>query len=635
MGYRLMKTAGNLFRYISAHRDIFLIKILYILGMCFVLFPINSGLAWQTKQTLIDSGFNREVIPICAIQGDYFYSDYAGQIVRTQGVVYADLDITSRAGFFIQVEDCDNDPATSDGIFVNLGVEQDVVSVGDSVDIQGVVLENYGNTEIDVITGTVTVVSSGVELPTPFPLNPPTDNNTSRWYFESLENMSVSLNDAITVGPTDSFGSTWVVRTDLGIQRVFQDNPGGTGEVVCIGDRGLFEITPEATVGDRLLNLYGALKYSYGDYCLQLTSQPVFITSTLSHNTMPLLDLSSQNTITLASLNLHNFFDTVNDPQTDDTVISYPTYVRRLQKRAMLIHDVLGEPDLLAVQEVENDTVLDDLVASDEIMADYETLLVNGPDLRGQDVALLYRSDRVEIMETQVYQGCTTLVDGLGVDGNQDVYNPANALTCDTDGDSILDGNRLFSRPPLRVRVKVYISGTSGRNNSEDWVELTLVINHFKSKFEDSPTTAYTLPRRIQEAQFVANLIQELRAAYPDISLFVLGDLNDYPDSQPLALLKAVGLQDLSLKIPHDERFSYNYHGVSQVLDYVLYFPALGLGPTDIQALHVNADYPYELQNIPDTYYRSSDHDPLLVTLTFTPHKAYFPLGIRNFVPLE
>ncbi len=620
---------GNIIKHNLARKGNRFLIIGMFLFLLLATAPSAYGWAFRGKQSPEEATPGLDITPICAIQGDYFTSDYAGQVVRTQGVVFADLDSTSNKGFFIQNNNCDSDPATSDGIFVNLGVKQDVVAAGDSVEVQGVVQEDYGNTEINVITGTVTVIASGVGLPAALELHPPMDNKTSRWYYEALESMAVALDDALVVGPTNSSGDTWVVRTDLDISRVFQDDPAGTGEVVCIGESGSYQVTPEATVGDRLTNLTGVLEYGYGNYCLQLTAQPTLITSTLSANTtLPSIPVDND-VITLATLNLHNLFDTVDDPVTDDSVLSFTTYIRRLQKHALLIHEVLGEPDLLAVQEVENAAVLRDLVAFHEIQADYQVVLVEGPDLRGQDVALLYRTDRVEVLESQAYQGCTTLVDGLGVDGNQDVDNPVNTVTCDTNGDGVLDGNRLFSRPPLRVRVKVCVLDCTGSETSAEWVELTLLISHFKSKFEDGYTILYTQPRRVQEAQFIANLVQQLHTAEPEGALFVQGDLNDFPASQPLTILTSSGLRNLTQSIAHDERFTYNYHGVSQVLDYVLYYPAPGLTPVTTQAVHVNADYPYGLQSRPETYFRSSDHDPLLVTLVPMPYRVYFPVGVR------
>ncbi|NMC11447.1 MAG: hypothetical protein GYA34_01030 [Chloroflexi bacterium] len=572
---------------------------------------------------------SQDVTPVCLIQGDYFRSDFTGQVMKTQGVVTLDLDQTSKKGFFIQKQNCDGDPATSDGVFVNLGISRDIVSMGDYVEVQGVVEEDYGNTQVSIITGTVSVLSRDAPLPDPIDLRPPMNNNTSRWYYESLESMRVSLDDALVTGPSDSSDNIWVVRSDLGIQRVYQDDPAGTGEVICVGDGGLFKTPPQTTVGDQLLNLSGVLEFDFGEYRMQLTNQPILISHAENSQAVPYISPKNESAITMATLNLQDMFDTVNDPATKDKVLSFPEYIRRLQKFALLIHDKLGEPDLIAVQEAENDAVLKDLIAFKNIQADYQTLLVEGPDLRGQDVALLYRADRVEIVESQVYQDCTTLADGLGVDGNQDVYNPVNNITCDTNGDGLLDGNRLFSRPPLRVRLKVCIMDCQNQMDETGWVEMTLLINHFKSKYEDGSITPFTLPRRLQEAQFIASLTQQLHTADPDGYLFVLGDLNDYPASQPLTTLTAAGLRDLTQIIPHDDRFTYNYHGVSQGLDYVLFYPVLGLVPMDVQAFHVNADYPHVLQSQPQTYYRSSDHDPLLVILLPMPYQVNLPLGVR------
>jgi hypothetical protein len=110
---------------------------------------------------------------------------------------------------------------------------------------------------------------------------------------------------------------------------VYQDDA-GSGEVICISEEGLFQIEPEVAVGDRLLYLNGVMAYSYGDFGLLLTSQATVITTTIT-TAMPTLTPSNQPTITLATLNLHSLSDTVDDPNTDDSVVSFPTYTRRLQ----------------------------------------------------------------------------------------------------------------------------------------------------------------------------------------------------------------------------------------------------------------------------------------------------------------
>jgi predicted extracellular nuclease len=138
---------------VSKHSCIAATALLWLASLIFVI----HGKTLAEDQSFKSSMGNINIIPICTIKGDYFTSNYVGQVVRTRGGVFADLDSTSNKGFFIQQNDCDGDPATSDGIFIDLGEKQEVVNAGDNVEVQGVVLEDYSNTEIIVITGTVTI----------------------------------------------------------------------------------------------------------------------------------------------------------------------------------------------------------------------------------------------------------------------------------------------------------------------------------------------------------------------------------------------------------------------------------------------------------------------------------------------
>lgn len=610
-----------------------------------------------------DLGFAPPLVSICEIQGDGFASPYDGQTVRTQGVVFADFDQTGERGFFIQHEDCDGDPATSDGVFVYKGNQTDVVSVGDLVEVRGTVQEYYDLTEISTSLNNIAVLSSGNPLPEPADLNPPFDDADARAYLEALEGMYVRMDDAAVVGPTSRYDETWVVRSDLGLDRVFQDDPAGTGEIVGVDDGGLFEIAPEAKVGDQVLGLLGAMDYSFETYKMQLVVEPTlvpapdppkygdadgdgdvdlgdlrFIHTYLGQTVPPApasADLNGDGRITgrdiaaflrlwrrlrlrpwefsVATFNLENLFDTVDEPDKEDPVPSATDYAQQLDKLAEAIHDELREPTLIAVQEAENLMVLADLAARPEIEADYGAVLVDGPDGRGIDVGLLYRTDRVTVLDYEARQGCTTLVDGFGPDGNRDPENPFNEITCDSDGDGVFDGNRLFSRPPLVVHLQVHGGFHRwGRGRSQ---ELWVIVNHFKSKGEDTIEVQYTLPRRIEQATFVAGLAEEILAADPGADLIVLGDLNDFLDSEPLAVLTGAGLSDLLLEVPKPKRYTYVYHGVSEVLDHVLISPDLWWEFVTVVPAHINADYPVAYEDIPDTARRSSDHDPVVVRL--------------------
>lgn len=255
----------------------------------------------------------------------------------------------------------------------------------------------------------------------------------------------------------------------------------------------------------------------------------------------------------------------------------------------------------------------------------------DGPDRRGLDIALLYQTDRVQVIESQWRQGCTTLVDGLGPDGNLDMDNPQNSITCDSDGDGLLDGNRLSSRPPLVVHLRICQSAcvSSMPVDDPEIVELWMIVNHMKSKTEDSTSVQYTVPRRVQEAEFVADLVDEIITAEPAASLVVAGDLNDYPASQPLSIMSGKGLHNLSEHFSWEDRYTYNFHGVSQWLDYVLVRPSLSLAPVEARMVHINADYPYSYQGEDESLHRSSDHDLLVIELAMTNNWTYLPLLIR------
>lgn len=98
--------------------------------------------------------------------------------------------------------------------------------------------------------------------------------------------------------------------------------------------------------------------------------------------------------LTVATYNVCNLFDTINDPGIHDIILTPEAY--RL-KTTHLAH-VIGEltPDIIALCEVENADVLRDLLAATPLdTMPYRFIHYDSPDSRGIDVALLYRTDRV------------------------------------------------------------------------------------------------------------------------------------------------------------------------------------------------------------------------------------------------
>jgi predicted extracellular nuclease len=561
---------------------------------------------------------------ICSIQGTGFTSPYAGNSVRTQGIVYADQDDTSKRGFYLQDPGCDENPSSSDGIFIHLSDNVNLVNPGYAVEVAGKVKESYGMTLIEAQPEDVTILSRANPLPEPVELNPP--DQESRYYFETHEGMYLRLGLGRVVGATNAALRSWLVRSDLGIERIFQGDLPGRERIICVSDAGNYPIDPQVKVGDELSSLLGALHYESGVYCLRLFAPAEVLQSTIRPPDDP-TSFESDFAFNLATVNLAELFDTVDDPEKDDPVYTAAEYQRRLEKLALLIHNSLAEPDVIAVQEAENRDVLQSLVNHPEIQADYQIVWQESPDPRGLDVALLVREDRATLLDYASYQGCTHLVDGFGPDGNGDPDDPSNLITCDRDGDGSLDGNRLFSRPPLLVRLRFCAAGCAQSN--PEAIELSIIVSHFKSKSEDTPLEELTLPRRVEEAEFVADLVGQLLAADPQANLVVAGDLNDFPDSQPLRILEEAGLIDLSDSLVNAERYSYNYQGVSQILDYLLVHLSQGVVAVGETIRHVNADFPVGFGDVAGAVYRSSDHDPVTAYFKQFAPESYLPRVTR------
>ena len=67
-------------------------------------------------------------------------------------------------------------------------------------------------------------------------------------------------------------------------------------------------------------------------------------------------------------------------------------------------------------------------------------------------------------------------------------------------------------------------------------------------------------------------------------------------------------LEDLVVRLPLDDRYTYVYLGNSQVLDHILVSSVLA-GGAEVDIVHLNAEFP--------AANRASDHDPIVVRLSF------------------
>jgi predicted extracellular nuclease len=146
-----------------------------------------------------------------------------------------------------------------------------------------------------------------------------------------------------------------------------------------------------------------------------------------------------------------------------------------------------------------------------------------------------------------------------------------------------------------------------------------LVGNHFDSKGGDqSADGRFQFPaqssavQRAGQAQVVHDFVQQVLAVDKKADVVVLGDLNDFQFSPSVTALRtgtADGtgpsiLTDLISTLPVDERYTYVFNGVSQVLDHILVTSGAGL--VQYQVVHINSEFTNQ----------TSDHDPQVVRLT-------------------
>jgi predicted extracellular nuclease len=130
--------------------------------------------------------------------------------------------------------------------------------------------------------------------------------------------------------------------------------------------------------------------------------------------TTPLRRMRMPDTINISFYNCENFYDTKNDTSINDEEF-LPTshlkwdddkYMIKKMHLAKLIASINRDkgPDLIGLSEVENKEVLEELVQEKQIKdKNYGIVHHNSPDLRGIDVAILYKKDVFEIKSQKAY----------------------------------------------------------------------------------------------------------------------------------------------------------------------------------------------------------------------------------------
>lgn len=224
--------------------------------------------------------------------------------------------------------------------------------------------------------------------------------------------------------------------------------------------------------------------------------------------------------------NVENLFDTINDAGVADEDMlpkadrawTEERYQRKLDGVARVIADLSNEcgfPAIVALAEVENRRVLDDLVTQKEIeSARYSVCHYDSPDERGIDVALLYRPDLFK------FKGCKSV--------------RAN----------------VESAPNLQTRDYLLVWGDMGG------YEVLFCVVHFPSRIGGVKQTEHL---RMGCAKQVREIVDSAIRANPDRRVVILGDMNDNPNNR--SIRKVLGAKRVGCRVESGRLYNLTASG--------------------------------------------------------------------------
>jgi endonuclease/exonuclease/phosphatase family metal-dependent hydrolase len=243
-------------------------------------------------------------------------------------------------------------------------------------------------------------------------------------------------------------------------------------------------------------------------------------------------------TLRVMTWNTENFFDDVDDPKKEDTVLTAAQVDAKIAALAKVINAV--QPDVLSLQEVENEPLLQRLGNATGLP---NVKLVRSYDYRGINVAI---ATRLTILSVVSHQG-------------EHLYAP--------DG----RGPYYWARDCLEV----HLAGSAGH-------ELVILVNHQTSQLDSSLGD----PKRQAQARRAREIADELRAQDSARPVIIAGDMNDEPGSASSQLYVA-GNQylDVAEDVPSADRYTYSYNGHRRY-DFILPSADLAALRTAVTILH-------------------------------------------------
>ena len=589
----------------------------------------NEGTPVGTETTNPKATAPKEVKNIGEVQGESHQSPLAGKEVIINNVVVTKTDKT---GFYVQDKVSDNNPRTSDAVYV---ASKDKVESGDLLKVQGTVKEGYMEeysvkpgqtfkkpagslTVTQIINATITKLGKA-ELPkalnisekmpkdvvdnTPTKYNPETE---ALDYWESLEGMLVEVTKPKVTGPQYK-GDIYVLPGDYKGQKL--NNIGGVNLRPGVQNT---EVLP-VTVGNKFVakakdyfndNITGVVTYRNKTYKIDPSTVPTLQDGGLKREVSKIYP--AEDKLTIASYNIENF--SANNSGHDETP------EEKVDKIANSFIKEVHSPDIITLIEVQdnnggvNDGTVDGVKSGEKLAQRIKSL--GGPEYKYTEIAPVDGKDGgkpgANIRVAYLYNPKRVTLIGKEKGGSEEAARFVNGH---------LEKNPARVDPTSVHFEKVRKSLAAEFEFKGE--RIVVIANHLKSKLGDDaiygsnqPSVENTKAKRIEEAKILNAFIKEGLRQNPNLKFVLTGDFNDFEFSDSVKTIVGNELVNLMAEHEQGDRYSYFYRGSNQSLDNILVSKNIK-DKVVFSPVHINASFMEE-------HGRASDHDPVVVQIDFS-----------------
>ena len=575
----------------------------------------------------------KEVKNIGEVQGESHESPLVGKEVVINNVVVTKTDQT---GFYVQDKVSDNNPKTSDAVYV---ASKDKVESGDLLKVQGTVKEGYMEeysvkpgqtfkkpagslTVTQIINATITklgkadlpkALNISEKMPKDIVDNTPTKYNPETEaldYWESLEGMRVEVTKPKVTGPQYK-GDIYVLPGDYKGQKL--NNIGGVNLRPGVQNT---EVLP-ITVGNSFVakakdyfneNITGVVTYKNKTYKID-PIDPNALKGLLQDGGLK-REVSkiypSEDKLTIASYNIENF--SANNKGHDETP------EEKVDKIANSFIKEVHSPDIITLIEVQdnnggvNDGTVDGVKSGEKLAQRIKSL--GGPDYKYTEIAPVDGKDGgkpgANIRVAYLYNPKRVTLIGKEKGGSEEAARFVNGHL--EKNPSRVDPTSVhFEKVRKSLAAEFEFKGE----------RIVVIANHLKSKLGDDaiygsnqPSVENTKAKRIEEAKILNAFIKEGLRQNPNLKFVLTGDFNDFEFSDSVKTIVGNELVNLMAEHEQGDRYSYFYRGSNQSLDNILISKNIK-DKVVFSPVHINASFMEE-------HGRASDHDPVVVQIDFS-----------------